>query len=87
MGKKQSFEKSLETLERIVAELESGNLTLDATLERYERGVAAHRECIGILASAEKRIELLLKGPDGEFVTQPFEEPEEEEEEDEEEEA
>jgi len=72
MGKRLSFEKSLETLEKIVEELESGNLTLDEALERYERGVAAHKECNEILAAAEKRIEVLLKHEDGTFEAKPF---------------
>ncbi len=73
MGKRLSFEKNLEALEQIVEELESGTLTLDEALERYERGVAAHKECMEILAAAEKRIELLLKGADGTLETRPFE--------------
>ena len=67
-----SFEKSLGTLEKIVEELESGSLTLDEALERYERGVAAHKECNEILAAAEKRIEVLLKQGDGTFETRPL---------------
>ena len=72
MAKRLSFEKGLETLEKIVEELESGSLTLDEALERYERGVAAHKECNEILAAAEKRIEVLLKHEDGTFETKPF---------------
>ena len=72
MAKKLSFEERLETLEQIVEELESGNLTLDEALERYERGVAAHKECMQTLAAAEKRIEVLLKTEEGEFETRPM---------------
>ena len=74
MGKRQTFEKNLETLEKIVEELESGTLTLEEALERYERGVAAHRECMALLAAAEKRIEVLLKSADGTFEVAPFDE-------------
>ena len=73
MGKRLSFEKSLEALEKLVEELESGNLTLDEALERSERGMAAYKECTGILAAAEKRIEALLKRADGTFETKPLE--------------
>jgi len=73
MGKRQSFEKSLESLEQIVEELESGELTLDEALARYEAGVAAHKQCTEILAAAEKRIELLLKTDEGELTTRPLE--------------
>lgn len=73
MAKKPlSFEKSLETLEKIVEELESGELTLDEALKRYERGMAAYKECTETLAAAEKRIEVLLK-ESGEFKTEPLE--------------
>ena len=72
MGKRLSFEKSLEALEAIVEELESGSLSLDEALGRYERGVAAHKECTEILAAAEKRIEVLLKSESGELATQPM---------------
>jgi len=73
MAKRLSFEKGLETLERIVEELESGELSLDEALERYERGVAAHKQCAEILAAAEKRIQVLLKNESGEFETRPLE--------------
>lgn len=73
MGKKLSFEEQLESLEQIVEELEGGDLTLDGALGRYERGVAAHKQCLQILAAAEKRIEVLLKSEEGEFETHPME--------------
>ncbi len=72
MGKRPTFEKDLETLEQIVEELESGTLTLEEALERYERGVAAHKECTAILAAAEKRIEVLTKGEGGALATEPL---------------
>ena len=72
MGKKLSFEERLEALEQIVEELESGTLTLDEALERYERGVAAHKECTQTLAAAEKRIEALVKTDEGELETRPL---------------
>ena len=76
MGKRLSFEKTLETLERIVEELESGELTLDEALERYEAGVAAHKQCAEILAAAEKRIEVLVASEGGKLETQPLQEAE-----------
>ena len=73
MAKRLSFEKSLESLEKICEELESGTLTLDEALERYEGGMAAHGECRKILAAAEKRIEVLLKRDHDEFAAEPLE--------------
>lgn len=73
MAKKQpTFEESLAELETIMAELESGELTLDKMMERYEKGVKALRLCRKVLDDAEKKIELLVKMKDGEFETEPF---------------
>jgi exodeoxyribonuclease VII small subunit len=74
---KPKFEEHLACLEKIVAELEGGDLTLDDSLARYEEGVKALKKCYEILRDAEKRVEILLKSEDGELKTAPFE-PEEE---------
>jgi exodeoxyribonuclease VII small subunit len=71
------FEEHLARLEKIVEELEGGNLTLDDSLARYEEGVKALKKCYEILREAEKRVEVLLKSEDGALKTAPFE-PEEE---------
>jgi exodeoxyribonuclease VII small subunit len=68
-----SFEESLETLERIVAELESGKLGLSEALARYEEGVKHLKSCQQLLEQAERKIELLSGvDADGNPVTQPF---------------
>jgi exodeoxyribonuclease VII small subunit len=69
----QSFEDSLTDLERIVRDLEEGQLGLDDALARYEQGVALIRRCQAQLAQAEQRI-LVLTGlePDGAPILQPF---------------
>ena len=71
------FEEYLARLEKIVEELEGGDLTLDESLARYEEGVKALRKCYEILRDAEKRVEILLKSDEGDLKTGPFE-PEEE---------
>ena len=70
--KAPSFEAAMERLEEIVTELEAGDLTLDASLARYEEGLGAIRQCYALLDTAEKRIEALIKGEDGEATVQPF---------------
>ena len=55
----------MQELERIVTELEKGDLTLEQSLEMFERGVRISRECRERLTSAERRIEVLLKDGDG----------------------
>jgi len=71
--KKPSFEESLADLEGIITELESGELTLDKMMERYEKGVKALELCRNVLDEAEKKIEILVKSKDGELKAEPFE--------------
>ena len=73
----KSFESSLEELERIVQQLEGGDLPLDRSLQLFEQGVRLSRECQKRLDEAERKIEILLKGSDGAYGPAPFEETEE----------
>jgi len=57
----QNFEASLAALEKIVRELERGELPLEKSLELFERGVRLSRECQERLQEAERRIEVLLQ--------------------------
>ena len=68
-----SFEAQLATLERIVRELEHGDLPLEQSLDLFEQGVKLSRECQERLNEAERRIEVLLRGGDGATVAVPFE--------------
>ncbi|HEX7955755.1 MAG TPA: exodeoxyribonuclease VII small subunit [Pyrinomonadaceae bacterium] len=68
-----SFEAQLASLERIVRELERGELPLEQSLELFEQGVKLSRECQERLNEAERRIEVLLRGGDGSTIAVPFE--------------
>jgi len=69
-----SFEESLQELEKIVSELESGKLGLSDALSRYEEGVKHLKSCQDLLENAERKIELLSGvDADGNPITQPFE--------------
>ena len=70
-GTLASFEKSLTELEKVVKELESGELPLERSLELFERGMALSDACRKQLESAETRVEILLK-KDGKLEPQPF---------------
>ncbi|MEJ7616018.1 MAG: exodeoxyribonuclease VII small subunit [Pyrinomonadaceae bacterium] len=61
----KDFESSLGMLERIVRELERGDLPLEKSLQLFEEGVRLTRECQQRLNEAERRIEVLLRGPEG----------------------
>ncbi|HKQ77900.1 MAG TPA: exodeoxyribonuclease VII small subunit [Blastocatellia bacterium] len=70
-GQGQNFEASLASLERIVANLESGDLPLERALELFEEGVALARRCQSQLGDAERKVEMLLKER-GEIKVVPF---------------
>jgi len=55
----KDFEAAIAELEAIVKKLEDGELTLEQSLELYERGVRLSRYCHGRLEEAERRIEVL----------------------------
>jgi exodeoxyribonuclease VII small subunit len=68
-----NFETQLASLERIVRELERGDLPLEQSLELFEQGVKLSRECQERLNEAERRIEVLLRVGDGSTIAVPFE--------------
>jgi exodeoxyribonuclease VII small subunit len=71
--KPKTFEASLEELERVVRELEQGELPLERSLELFEQGVALSRECQDRLNQAERRIEVLMRDNKGQTTARPFE--------------
>lgn len=70
----RSFETSLEALERIVQQLEGGDLPLEKSLELFEQGIRLSRECQERLSQAERRIEVLLRDNQGRPVVTNFNE-------------
>lgn len=64
--KKPAFEEALAELEELTRRLEGGELTLDESVEAYERGMELKKVCFEILQAAEKKIEYLEK-KDGEL--------------------
>lgn len=60
----KDFESALAELESIVRTLEDGQLPLEQSLERFERGIALSRFCHGRLEDAERRVELLTERGD-----------------------
>lgn len=70
----KSFEESINELENIVHQLEEGDLSLEASLELFEKGVKLSRDCRDRLTKAERRIEVLMKDADGTLRAEPMEE-------------
>jgi len=58
------FEKSLEELESLVEQLESGELSLDDSLKQFKRGVELTRHCQGVLEKAQQTVEKLVDNDD-----------------------
>jgi exodeoxyribonuclease VII small subunit len=65
------FERSLDELEGLVQRLEKGDLSLDESLQAYERGIALFRNCQTVLEQAELRVRL-LSDPEDPASGQPF---------------
>jgi len=63
-----TFEKALAELESIIEALEKPDLTLDTSLDLFEKGVTLIRTCDAHLKKAQGRVQELLKGENGEFV-------------------
>ena len=53
---KENFESNLINLEKIVSELESGQLSLEESLEKYKKGIDLVKKCNTIIENAEKEV-------------------------------
>lgn len=69
-----SFEDAIKELESIVSELETGDLTLDKSIEKFKKGVELSNYCNKLLEDAEKTVTILVEKSDGmqeeNFVTE-----------------
>ncbi len=66
-----SFEVCLDELEKVVKELESGDLPLDRSLELFSRGMQLSESCRRQLEDAETRVEMLIR-KEGTLQPEPF---------------
>jgi exodeoxyribonuclease VII small subunit len=67
----ESFETCLDELEKVVKELEAGDLPLERSLELFERGMSLSDSCRKQLEQAETRVEMLIR-KEGKMVAEPF---------------
>jgi len=71
--KAMSFEQALQALERIVDDLEKGDVPLDQSIRIYERGEALKAHCDRLLKAAEDKVEKIRLSRDGKAVgTEPL---------------
>ena len=68
---KANFEDNMKNLEKIVNELEKGDLNLDESISKFEEGIKISKDCNKILEEAEKKITILLE-KDGELQEENF---------------
>lgn len=68
------FEKAYHELESIVERMERGEQDLENSLTDFERGVSLMKHCHNKLKDAEQKVDVLIKGNDGLFSSEPFEE-------------
>ncbi len=66
------FEAALARLEKITQEMESGDLPLEEALAHYEEGIGLARFCTQKLNEITKKVELLKKNAQGQWVREPF---------------
>jgi len=69
--KEIKFEEAIKKLEEISKELESGSLSLDESVDKFEEGMKLSKTCTKMLNEAEKRINILINN-DGEISEENF---------------
>jgi exodeoxyribonuclease VII small subunit len=73
MTENRSFEGALKALEEVVERLESGELSLEDSLQYFEQGVQSAARCRKLLQEVETPVELLLTDQRGALTVEPFE--------------
>lgn len=68
----KTFEQSMKLLERIVQELEDGDLPLEKAIKKFEEGIKLTKLCAEKLDETEKKISILLKNSEGQMTEKPF---------------
>jgi len=71
---KKTFEQTLNALEKIVDDLEGGDLPLEKALKKFDEGMALSRQCSAMLDETEKKVTQLLGNEETGDLEVPFEE-------------
>lgn len=56
-----NYEKSIKDLEKLVEQMESGDLSLENSLKNFEKGIKLTRECQAALKTAEQKVQILIE--------------------------
>lgn len=71
-NKELNFEETMQELEKIVQELEKGELNLDDSINKFEEGMKLSKNVSKYLEEAEKKITVLINSKDGEITEEEF---------------
>lgn len=71
---KKTFEQAMKQLEQIVHDLETGEMPLEKTMNKFEEGIQLSKFCSRKLDETEEKIHLLMKDQDGLDIKKPFKE-------------
>lgn len=71
-NKELNFEETMQELEKIVQELEKGNLNLDDSIDKFEKGMKLSKSASDYLEKAEKKITVLINNSDNNIEEQDF---------------
>jgi exodeoxyribonuclease VII small subunit len=69
---KKTFEQAMKQLEKIVQDLESGDMPLEKSIKTFEEGIQLSKFCSEKLDETEKRITILMQNSDGKVFETPF---------------
>lgn len=68
----KNFEEAMTELEQILQNIERGDVPLEESLVKYERGTFLIQHCRKVLTDAERQVEILTRGEDGQLKTEPL---------------
>ena len=74
MDKNENFESAMEKLEKIVTEMESGNVELEKSIEQFVEGMEISKFCSDKLEEMEKKVYKIAKDSEGNITEVPFDE-------------
>jgi exodeoxyribonuclease VII small subunit len=72
----EKYEQSIQKLETLVKNLESGTLPLEEALAAFQEGVGLVKNCQSLLSQAEQKVDMLIKASAEGIETKPFQSPE-----------
>lgn len=67
-----TFEDAVEQLENIIKKLEDGNLSLDESLDYFQKGIELYKYCNNLINQAEGKIKAVFKNEEGELEEKDF---------------